>query len=199
MKIVTVKIKGSRPILFHAFQMEAISSLTKEKTGSAGNNPEEWKKTLLEKNNQLYVPGSYFAGCLKHGSKYTKAGRGTVQKSFMSCMLMRSEISLIDRYLPEGWQNKSAEEMSKNSSDPVYLDVRAVMNPNSKGRNIRYRVACSPGWETEFSFEFDENVISTPQIKKIVEDSGKMIGIGDGRVLGYGRFNVLECVIENDK
>lgn len=195
MKIAKVKVIGKRPLLFHAFKVEQISSLTKAKTGSAGNDPEEWKNTLFEKNNQLYLPGSYWSSCLKAGSKYTKAGRGTLQKSFISCCVIQDEITLIDRYLPENWREMSAEEMEKDSSKPVYLDIRGVMNPNSKGRNIRYRIACSPGWKTQFSFIFDDNIISPSQIKKIVEDSGKMGGVGDGLVLGYGRFDIEECLI----
>lgn len=197
MKNVQVEIKGIRPILFHAFQIEAISNMSKVKTGSAGNDPEEWKRTLLEKNNQLYVPASYISGCLKEGSKYTKAGRGTVLKSFISCTIVTSDICLIDRHLPDGWQQMTAEQFEKDSSKPVYLDIRGVMNPNSKGKNIRYRVACSPGWKTGFTFTFDDTVISQAQIKKIVEDAGKMVGIGDARVLGYGRFSVENIEITN--
>jgi hypothetical protein len=184
--------------LFHAFKIEAISSLSKVKTGSAGNDPEEWKRTLLEKNNQLYIPASYVSSCLKEGAKYTKAGRGTIQKSFISGMTVRSEISFLDRYLPEGWQEMSFEQMSMDSSEKVYLDVRGVMNPNSKGRNVRYRVACSEGWKTDFSFSFDDTIVSPSQIKKILDDSGKMVGVGDGRVLGYGRFKVDSLKIADE-
>jgi len=190
MKTINVKVIGNRPILFHAFKIEQISSLSKIKSGSAGNDPEEWKTTVLEKNGQLYLPGSYWSSCLKEASKYTKAGRGTIQKSFISCSIVLDEYTFLDRHLPEGWEKMSASEMEKDASKPVYLDIRGVMNPNSKGRNVRYRIACSPGWKTCFSFSFDDSIISKAQIKKLCEDAGKMVGIGDGRVLGYGRFNI---------
>lgn len=196
MKSVYVKIKGTKPILFHAFRIEAISNIAKEKSGSAGNDPEEWKYTVLEKDNQLYVPASYIASCLKEASKHTKAGRGSIQKSFISCCTIMSELLMIDRYLPEGWQKMTATEFPRNSNDAVYLDIRGVMNPNSKGRNVRYRVACSPGWKTEYEFEFDETIVSSAQVKNIIENSGKLVGIGDGRVLGYGRFIIEDIKIE---
>lgn len=195
MKKVKFKLSGIRPLFFHAFKIEAISNLSKVKSGSAGNDPEEWKRTVLEINDQLYIPASYWTGCLKKGSTYTKAGRGTLQKSFVSSTTVLTEKAMIDRYLPKGWMEMSHEQMETDSSKPVYLDIRGVTNPNSKGKNIRYRVACCPGWQTEVEFIFDDTIISQNQIKKIVEDSGKNIGVGDALALGYGRFKPTEFEI----
>ena len=196
MRKVKVEICGTKPILFHAFKVEKISSLTKVKSGSAGNDPDEWRHTVLEKGNKLYIPASYFLGSLKEGSKYTKAGRGSIQKSFMSSIDILTDISFLDRELPEGWKDLPTPEFTTDSSQLVYLDIRGVMNPNSKGKNIRYRVACCPGWKTNYEFEFDDNIVSKSQVKKIVEDTEKMVGIGDGRVLGYGRYKIESCEIE---
>ena len=59
--------------------------------------------------------------------------------------------------------------MITNSDNPVFLDIRGVMNPNTKGKNVRYRVACSIGWKTAFKFSFDDSVISQSQIKKVLQ------------------------------
>lgn len=197
MKKVDVEIIGTRPLIYHSFKIEAVSALTKERSGKAGNDPEEWKNTVLEINNQLYIPGSYWMGCLKNGSKFTKgSGRGSLQKQFLTNSLVLTEISLLDRFLPENWRHLSVEEITKDSSQDVYLDIRGVINPVSKGKNIRYRIATKPGWKTSFSFIFDENNISNDQIKKIVTDSGKNVGIGDARILGYGRFDIEKINIK---
>src|SRR5271154_4298964 len=111
MKTVSVKVIGKRPILFNAFKIEQVSSLSKVKSGSAGNNPEEWKTSVLEKNGQLYIPNSYWSSCLKEAAKYTKAGRGTIQKSFLSCCILLNEFSFLDRSLPEGWEKMTYDEM----------------------------------------------------------------------------------------
>lgn len=190
MKEVKLKIKGTKPLMIHKFNIEQVSSLTKVKSGSAGNNPEEWKDTFFEKNNQLYLPGNYWFSCLKAASVYTKQGRGTVQKNFVAAVIIDDEITLLDRNVPENWQNMTFQEFGVDSSKPVYIDVRGVMNPNSKGRNVRYRVCCSPGWKTELNISFDDTILSLSQIKKICEDAGKLIGMADGRTLGYGRFEV---------
>jgi len=199
MKKIHAKLIGKRPILFCAFRIETITALTRSKTGSAGNDPEEWKRTVLEKNGVLYIPGSYWSSCLKEGAKYTKAGRGSIQKMFRSCAIVLDEVSYLDRKLPDQWEKMSWEQFPKNNDAPVYLDIRGVLNPNSKAKNVRYRVACSPGWKTEFSFAFDDNIISLPQAKKVLEDSGKLAGVGDGRVLGYGRFDIEDMQISDYK
>lgn len=196
MKKAHVTVKGTRPVLFHSFNVEVISSLTKKKSGSSGNNSEEWKDTVLERGGQLYFPATYWQATLKEGAKYTKAGRGTMQKTFNSASMITTDYSMIDRHLPNGWVNMTVEEFGTDASRPVYIDVRGVMNPATKGRNVRYRVACSPGWKCAFEIEFDDNYISTQVIKKIVEDAGKMVGIADGRTLGNGRFEVESCEID---
>ena len=197
MKKVDVKVKGKRPLLFHAFKVEAISNTSKVKSGSAGNDPEEWKNSVLEMNGQLFLPSSYWQSCMKAACAYTKAGRGSIQKSFIGCTGILTEQSLIDRHLPKGWEKLDIKDAPKDASLPVYIDIRGVTNPNSKGKNIRYRVACSPGWTTEYSFYFDDKILSQSQIRKVIEDAGKMVGVGSARTLGYGRFSVEDCQISD--
>ena len=82
--------------------------------------------------------------------------------------------------------------MSKDSSRAVYLDIRGVKNPATKGKNVRYRLALSPGWETDVECEFDDTVISKEEFKRALEASGKFAGIGDARLIGHGRFEVYD-------
>ena len=42
-----VEVVGIKPFLFHAFGREAIPLQKGERTGVAGNDPEEWKRTPL--------------------------------------------------------------------------------------------------------------------------------------------------------
>ena len=195
MKKVEVKVVGKRPLLFHKFNIDVISDTKKVKSGKAGDNPEEWKETVLQKDGQLYIPGIYWFSCMREGSKYTKKKMGSIQKEFTSCTLVLSDISLLDRHLPDGWEKMKAADMPLEPTNKVYLDIRGVMNPNSKGRNVRYRVACAPGWKTTYSFTFDDTIISQSQVTKVVEDSGKLVGVGDARILGFGRYDIEDCQI----
>lgn len=183
----TVTIVGKRPILFHSFSMDSISLGKKERTGVAGNDPEEWKRSVLKtRDNQLYVDQTYIFGCLRDAGRHTKAGRGTLQSKVASTLSVVNEMVLLDRYVPpEG-------ELTTDKDAPVYLDIRSVKNPSTKGRNVRYRIAASPGWRSTFQIEWEGTIVSRNQMESILNDAGSFVGLGDGRSIGFGRF-VVEC------
>lgn len=181
---MTVRIVGSRPLLWHAFTESAIPLEKQERTGVAGNDPEEWKKTVLvTKERQLYVEPTYIFGMMRDAAKYTKKGRGSIQTAVAATLQCDDPRVLVDRFMPEGIPTRDSEE-------PVYLDVRSVRNPSTKGRNVRYRVAASPGWRITFTLLFDKTIVSTTEIKSVLNDAGALVGLGDGRSVGFGRFTV---------
>jgi hypothetical protein len=172
--------------MWHAFGPAAIPLEKQEKTGVAGNDPEEWKKSVLvTKNWQLYLDPSYVFGCLRNGAKYTKKGRGSVQSQLSATLQILDNRILLDRWLPDGLNS-----LPTDSDAPVYLDVRGVRNPSTRGMNVRYRVTASPGWKADLKIRWDVTVISKGQMEAIIIDSGKLIGLGDGRSIGFGRFDL---------
>lgn len=180
----TITIKGTRPLFWHVFGPDAIPLEKQERTGVAGNDPEEWKKTVTyTKDRQLFVDPSYIFGTMRDGAKYTKSGRGSIQSAVVATLQIVDDRVLVDRYLPEGDPPTDAEE-------PVYLDIRSVKNPATKGRNVRYRIAASKGWQATFSVIWDKTIVSRAQMEAVIIDAGKLSGIGDGRSIGFGRFSV---------
>lgn len=178
----TVKIKGTKPLLFHCFTVDTIPLEKREKTGVAGNDPDEWKRTYsATETGQLYLDPSYIFACLREGAKYTKRG---VQSKVASCLQVLNNEILFDRYVPF--------TVTEDKTQPVYIDVRSVRNPNTKGRNIRYRLALSPGWESEFTIVWDGTIVSRQQMNQVCIDSGKLVGLADGRSIGLGRFEIVE-------
>ncbi len=186
-----IKIKGTRPLLWNHFGPETLSLEKKERQGVAGNNPEEWKGTVLvTESKQLYVEPSYAFGCIREGAKYTKKGRGTMQPLVSATMQIKDDKILTNRHLPD--------VLTTNPNERVYLDIRSVKNPATRGRNVRYRVCTSPGWEAQFSILWDRTIISRAEMEAIVIDAGMFAGIGDGRNIGFGRFVVEEFGAEVD-
>jgi hypothetical protein len=178
-----VKIAGTKPLLFNSFSTETLSLRRKERSGVAGNDPEEWKRTYTaNENGHLYVDPSYIFGCMREASKYTKIGRSSIQSKLSATLQVLSTSIYFNRFIPE--------EMSQDISRPVYLDVRSVRNPTTRGRNIRYRVALSPNWKTEFEIIWDNTLVASQQIKAVLHDAGMLVGLADGRSIGYGRFEV---------
>lgn len=186
----TVAITGTRPLLWNAFTAAAIPLVKQEKSGVAGNDPAEWRKTVLTtKKRQLYVEPTYVFGCLRDGAKYTKKGQGSIQSMLVATLQIADDRVLVDRYLPPDG------ELTTDSEQPVYLDVRSVKNPATRARNVRYRIAAKPGWQMTFNIEWDKTVISRDQMEAVTIDAGRLCGLGDGRSVGFGRFAVIKFAI----
>ena len=191
MLIANVKIVGMRPLLWNHFSTESLPLSKVEKKGVAGNNPEEWKKTVLhDTNKQLYLEPASIFGCIRDGAKYTKIGRGSLQPLVAATLQVLDPKILVNRYLPD--------EITADATQDVYLDVRSVKNPTTKGRNIRYRVAASTGWKLNFNIFWDKTIINRDQVHAIINDAGMYCGLGDGRSIGFGRFEVEEFRLEEN-
>lgn len=194
MLTATVVIRGTRPLFWHAFGPESIPlDKRKEKTGVAGNDPEEWRNTILcSKTGQLFVRGDYIFGALRDGSKYTKDGRYSIQKKVQSTLQVAEDRVFVDRFMPgtvDGvYDPKTAPEPPTDPEEPVYLDVRSCVNPNTRSRNVRYRVASCPGWRATFTIQWDATIVPRALMEATIIDAGTLCGLGDGRNIGMGRF-----------
>jgi len=191
-----VRIVGVKPMLHHCFGPDAIPLEKLERSGVAGNDPEEFRKTVrVTKDGQLFIDATYIFAVIREGARNTKRGRGSIQPNVIATLQIVDSIILIDRYWP-GFPNgqtfdiATAEPPMRDPEAPVYLDVRGVVNPSTKGRNVRYRVACSSGWSCDFSITWDKTIVSRNEMEASVIDGGRLSGIGSGRKIGMGRFEV---------
>jgi hypothetical protein len=148
-----VSIQGVRPLLFHHFSVDSLPLTKQERTGVAGNDPEEWRKTVLAtREGQLYLDPTYIFGCLREAGKFTRKGKGSLQTAISASLMVSDDVILIDNcFLLDGL----IAPPSTDPTLPVYLDVRGVRNPTTKARNIRYRIACRPGWTCQFHLRWD--------------------------------------------
>ena len=201
--IVTAKvtIKGTRPFFWNAFGPDAMPLEKQERTGVAGNDPEEWRKTVLcTKEGQLYCEPSYIFGAMREAARYTKKGKSNLVAPLSATLQVVDERLLTDRYFP-GFPNGhkfdplAAEPPNRDPDELVYLDVRGVRNPSTKARNVRYRVAACPGWSTSFELIWDKTIVSRAEMEAVLIDAGKLIGIGNARKIGMGRFEVVSFSI----
>lgn len=194
----SVSIRGVRPLLWHAFGPSALPLEKQERTGVAGNDPEEWRKTcLVTKSGQLYLPPTYIFGCLRDAARNTKKGRGSIQTLVASTLQIIDDKILIDRHwsgYPNGhdFDVKSATPPPNDVDSPVFLDICGVRNPSTKARNVRYRIGASTGWTTTFNLRWDKTIVSRSQMEAVCIDAGNLCGLGDGRGVGYGRFEIID-------
>lgn len=191
-----VIIQGTRPLIWHHFGIDAIPLEKQERTGVSGNDPEEWRRTvLMTSDRQLYILNSYLFRCIRDAAPYIKRGKTFQNAVSATLQIMEDVILLHDRYVPikpvQLEQGQTHEE-----TPPTYILVAGVKNPSTQNRNIRYRIAASPGWQCSFTLLWDKTVISREQMKALCLTSGQLIGVGDGRAIGYGRFIVEKFEVE---
>lgn len=188
-----VRILGVRPLWFHHFSVDSLPLTKTERTGVAGHDPDEWRRTVLAKDNgQLFIESTFVFGCVREAGKYTRKGKGSLLPVISASLMVLDEFVLIDnRLLPDGLRTPP----ECNPELPVYMDVRGVRNPTTKARNIRYRVACSPGWTCQFHLLWDSTLVNRNEMQAVLSDAGNLVGIGNGRTIGMGRFQTTEFLI----
>lgn len=180
-----VEIRGTRPLLQHMFGPDALPLEKQERTGVAGNDPEEWKRTaMLTKDGQLYVLGTYIFSTVCNGARHTKKGKGSIQPLVAATLQVLEDKVLLDRWLPEGGP-------TTDDTQPVYVYVTGVRNPATKARNVRYRLAASIGWRAQFTLLWDKTIVSREQMRAALNDAGILVGLANGRNIGFGRFDVV--------
>ena len=199
-----VHIRGTRTLWQHKFGPEALPLTPKEKTGVAGNDPEEWRKTcMIDSQGRPFVYDTYLFATIRDGGRYIKKGRSNVVGIVAATLqILDDPIIITNRFWPgyEKGKNKTpfdpdqAELPSVDHTTPLYLDIRGVRNPTTRNRNIRYRVAVSPGWEMSFTIQFDKSIVSREQMHSVIIQAGELVGIGSGRAIGKGRFEVVDFV-----
>lgn len=192
----SIKIVGVKPLFFNAFGPESIPLEKQERSGVAGNDPTEWRKgTPVTNDGQLFMDASYAFATIREGARNVKKGRGSIQPAVVATLQIVEDRLLVDRFMP-GFPNGHNCDIMKIDAPPtdpeavVYLDVRGAVNPNTKSRCVRYRIACARGWSCEFGIQWDKTVVSRGEMESAVIDAGRLSGIGNGRKIGMGRFTV---------
>ncbi len=189
----TYTIKGTSPFFFNPFAIESLVLTTVASKGSAGNNPGEWEESLKSvEDGNLYIPSSYVRGTLINGGAYIKKKMSSYKKPIESCIqIAGSVIKVGNKTVPTDMLTDPKKYYNTHKND-AYIDIRAVSNPNTKGKNIRYRLALSPGWEMTFSVAWQDDVVSPEVMDQAVYFAGIYEGIGNGRRIGMGRFEVVK-------
>lgn len=201
MSIVAAKvaISGIKTLAIHHFGPDALPLEKQEKTGVAGHDPEEWKRSvLLTKKRELFLPPTYFFGSIKEGGRHVKKGRGSIMYDIAATLQIEDDAIKIcyegePIILPELPEIVDAYSIPTEELPVSYVERIGVRNPSTKSRNIRYRVAVKPGWEMSLTIMFDPTIVARTQMQQALNSAGQLVGIADGRgSIGYGRYNVTQ-------
>ncbi|MBE7384380.1 MAG: hypothetical protein F6J95_023575 [Leptolyngbya sp. SIO1E4] len=146
---------------------------------------------------------TYVFGMVRDAARNVKKGRGSIQKDVASTVQCVEDQVWVTRdgdrlVVPEEPEVIELGTWPSDELPPVYVEVCGVRNPSTRARNVRYRVACSPGWQIEFSIIWDAAVVSRYEMEQVVSLGGTLTGIADGRTAGYGRFKLVDWQVCDD-
>jgi hypothetical protein len=160
-----VTITGQSPLLMHAFPMVPIEAIEKK-------SPEEQAELAAYRDpdtGELYVPGVNIQRGLVASAAYSKGkGRGSLQKAVAACVII------------------SPERVSLGTKTYV-IDSRPVVVPATKGRVLRHRPRLDT-WSLRFTIEWDNTLITSKQMRRVVDDMGSRVGLLDFRPEKKGPF-----------
>ncbi len=175
MKTVKIELTGDSPLLMNnpATMMDEQTSTKK----TAKYNHKERAEKLAYKDDKgiLYVPAAAIKGCIIGGASYVKFGKFAAKPMIAGGVHIKPEkVSL--------------------GTKKYELDIRTVVIQRARVVKARPMIE---NWKLNFELEYDESLIPDPlnQIKPIIEDAGKRIGLLDFRPqkLGsFGRFRVTK-------
>lgn len=172
MKLIAVEVKGISALLMHSFPMVPVEAVEKK--------PKEEQAEIsayrIPDDGGLYVPAQAFQRALVSAGTYSKGkGRGNLSRVIGGSVLVTPE------YLDLGVRD-------------YVIDSRPVVIPATKGRVMRYRPRLNE-WKFTAQIEYDENLLTEAQLRRVVDDCGKMVGLLDFRPEKrgpFGRFIVTE-------
>ena len=178
-----ITIKGESPLLCNRFtdedaaKVEAGTSAIKV-AGSKGTPRERAEKKLYGSVEKPTIPGPNIYRSIIDAGRFHKAGKEkvTTQKSSL---------------VPAGiWLTEIECELQSPGWE---VDSRPVVNPTTGGRMMTHRPRFDE-WQLTFTLDVDEEMFDEKIVRRLIDDAGSRIGLGDYRPARkgpFGRFKVI--------
>jgi hypothetical protein len=182
---LTVTLTGTSPLLCHNIHLanpdnrwaRAIAAITKKRTKTDDDRREigrlEWFGSLYTHKNGIVMPTSNVLKCFIETGKVTKEGRSVARA-----------VAMADVNVPLVYNGPDAPEELWNHED--FRDQTLV--GVGKKRVLRTRPIFR-AWALRVDMEMLTQVMDFEAIQKIIHLAGRIEGLGDNRVNGYGRFS----------
>lgn len=182
--VVEVKITGTSPLLFHAWNVESVAEKSAAKKGSKAKKEDDVESYVYRNDKGfLCLPGEYLRMSLIGSAKYRQDPRSP-RKSAMD--LFKAGIISITQLASLGATNWD------------YLDKRRVVI--QRNAITRSRPAFKEGWTATIQLLCNlPEYISPAFLNDVIAQAGKLVGVGDFRPT-FGRFQVVSFkLIDLDK
>ena len=177
---VNLKIQGSQDILFHRWNDEAVQAKAEAKRGSIEKKIDDLESYIYRDDRGfISVPGRYITrSIVEAGRNFTdpRSSRKTA-KDLVQAAVMCDEL-----YSPILVNGQPTKDWDYEDRQRVCIMRSAI---------TRTRPAFRKGWQVEFTLVSLVPEHITPDfLRKLVDNAGLLIGLGDFRPT-YGRFKVV--------
>ena len=183
---IRIELTGTTPLMMHNERLsdpdDEYTKQIKEITDK-GTNQTEQDKELISRlewyggiytngSKQVIVPTANLIKCLRETATITKDGKKVARG--LSPLALHSPL-----------QYDGPSDLAKLYANPTFADRRQVKV--GRGRIKRTR-PMFPQWGLATDFELLQDVLDFGRICDITELAGQATGLGDARILCYGRF-----------
>lgn len=172
---VEVTIEGDADMLMHRWNVESVAAKGKAAKGSAAKKSDDVESYVYRDDEGfICVPGEYLRQSMIHAAKYQQDPRSP-RKSAMD--LSKAAIVSLTTLASLGTKEWS------------YLHQCRVQVQRSG--ITRTRPGFKAGWQATFQLMVNlPEYVDPAFLRKLLNDAGRLIGIGDFRP-SYGRFSVV--------
>lgn len=184
--VAKVTIQGVAPILFHAWNCEAVEAKAKADKGSKAKKTDNVESYVYRnEKGEICLPGKYLVGSVtdrKKGAARYRQDPRSPRKSAVD--LYQAGLIPLTLLAPIG------KAGSKTLKTWDYLDKQRVVVQQSG--ITRVRPAFLEGWTATVDLQVTlPDYIPPSVLLHVLEDAGRFVGVGDYRPT-YGRFQVVK-------
>lgn len=174
---IHITIQGVTPLLMNRFREEQLT----EKADKTLTPREQAKLTAyLDDKERLYLPTMNIYSSIIGAGRFHKQGKNKISTQRSSLIpagvLMTEEIAYFMK--PTDFE----------------VDSRPVVIPATGGKIMKHRARLDE-WKLKFMLDVDQKVFTEKELRRIIDDAGSKIGLGDFRPERrgfFGRFVVVE-------
>lgn len=181
---VTIEMTGTTPLLCHNVQLadpdnpivRQISTITSKRTKTPEDRAAianlEWQGGLYVEDGVPVVPTANIRRCLERAATLRKLGAALVR-------------ALIPYSVAVPIEHDGPRQIAELAKLPDYRDIRSVGVQRAKTNRCRpiFRT-----WALSMDAELLDDVLDFGDLVAVADLAGRVEGVGDGRKLGYGRF-----------
>ncbi len=174
--VVAFTLEGVCPILFHAWNNEAVAEKGAAKKGSAAKKSDNTESYIYrDAKRNICIPGVYVHSAMQNAAKFRQDPRSPRKSSFD---LFKAAVSPL------------TELASLGTAKWDYLDSRRVMV--QRNGITRQRPAFNAGWKASFQFVVNlPEYVSPMFFQDVLMLGGRAIGLADFRPT-YGRYQIIQ-------